>query len=151
MLFIAISTFSCMSLLVLSGYIPSSALNPFRTAVPFRGQTSQISSSFVPKRDCGSKRVNTAVLLVVLGHLLFCWRLSKCTASNRLNELRVPSPYSSCVFMNSFRAIRFITILHVSSSCCQGASLVRTAPILPTRDLPFPNTFATCVIPRAVL
>ena len=29
--------------------------NPFRTAVPFWGQTSQISSSFVPKRDRGSK------------------------------------------------------------------------------------------------
>ena len=34
------------------------SLNPFRTAVPFWGQTSQISSSFVPKRDCGSKGVN---------------------------------------------------------------------------------------------
>ena len=31
--------------------------NPFRTAVQFWGQTSQISSSFVPKRDCGSKGV----------------------------------------------------------------------------------------------
>ena len=28
-------------------------VNPFRTAVPFRGQTSQISSSLSPKRDCG--------------------------------------------------------------------------------------------------
>ena len=27
----------------------------FGTAVPFWGQSSQISSSFVPKRDCGSK------------------------------------------------------------------------------------------------
>ena len=33
------------------------SLNPFRTAVPFWGQTSQISSSFVPKRDRGSKGV----------------------------------------------------------------------------------------------
>ena len=32
-------------------------VNPFRTAVPFWGQTSQISSSFVPKRDHGSKGV----------------------------------------------------------------------------------------------
>ena len=32
-------------------------INPFRTAVPFWGQSSQISSSFVPKRDCGSKGV----------------------------------------------------------------------------------------------
>ena len=33
------------------------AINPFRTAVPFWGQTSQISSSLSPKRDCGPKRV----------------------------------------------------------------------------------------------
>ena len=30
-------------------------LNPFRTAVPFWGQTSQILSSLSPKWDCGSK------------------------------------------------------------------------------------------------
>ena len=34
-----------------------SELNPFRTAVPFWGQTTQISSSVSPKRDSGSKRV----------------------------------------------------------------------------------------------
>ena len=33
-------------------------LNPFRTAVPFWGQTPQPSSSLSPKRDCGSKGVN---------------------------------------------------------------------------------------------
>ena len=32
--------------------------NPFSTAVPFWGQTSQISGSLSPKRDCGSKGVN---------------------------------------------------------------------------------------------
>ena len=32
-------------------------VNPFRTAVPFWGQTSQISSSLSPKRDWGSKGV----------------------------------------------------------------------------------------------
>ena len=31
---------------------------PFRTAVPLRGQTSQISSSLPPKQDCGPKGVN---------------------------------------------------------------------------------------------
>ena len=31
-------------------------LNPFRTAVPFWGQSTQSSSSLSPKRDCGSKR-----------------------------------------------------------------------------------------------
>ena len=46
-------------------YIGSFGLNvnPFRTAVPFWGQSSQISSSFVPKRDCGSKGVNTQPVL----------------------------------------------------------------------------------------
>ena len=37
------------------------SFNPFRTAVPFWGQTTQISSSFVPKRDRGSKGVNVVV------------------------------------------------------------------------------------------
>ena len=32
--------------------------NPFRTTVPFLGQTTQFSSSLSPKRDCGSKGVN---------------------------------------------------------------------------------------------
>ena len=31
--------------------------NPFRAAVPFRGQTIQIPSSLSPKRDCGPERV----------------------------------------------------------------------------------------------
>ena len=34
-------------------------VNPFRTAVPFWGQPSQILSTLSPKRDCGSKRVKT--------------------------------------------------------------------------------------------
>ena len=33
------------------------AVIAFRTAIPFRGQTTQTSSSLSPKRDCGSKRV----------------------------------------------------------------------------------------------
>ena len=32
--------------------------NPFRTAVPFWGQTTRNLSGLSPKRDCGSKRVN---------------------------------------------------------------------------------------------
>ena len=35
----------------------TSAVNPFRTAVPLWGQTTQISSSLSPKRDCVPKRV----------------------------------------------------------------------------------------------
>ena len=37
--------------------IPFVGLCHFRTAVPFRGQTTQSPSSFSPKRDCSSKRV----------------------------------------------------------------------------------------------
>ena len=36
-----------------------SPVNPLRTAVPFRGQTSQTSSSLSPKRDCGSQSTLT--------------------------------------------------------------------------------------------
>ena len=34
------------------------SINPFRTAVPFRGQTTEISRSLFPKRDCGTIGVN---------------------------------------------------------------------------------------------
>ena len=37
-------------------------LNPLRTAVSFRGQTSLITSVLSPKRDCSSKRVVTFLL-----------------------------------------------------------------------------------------
>ena len=35
-------------------------INPFRTAVPFWGQTTWILNGLSPKRDCGSKRVKSA-------------------------------------------------------------------------------------------
>ena len=38
--------------------LSESIINPFRTAVSLWGQTTQISSSLSPKRDCGSKGVN---------------------------------------------------------------------------------------------
>ena len=41
-----------------------SFFNPFRTAVPFWGQTTQFSSSLPPKRDCGSKGVKLFFLPV---------------------------------------------------------------------------------------
>ena len=41
---------------------PTAALmNPFRTAVPFLGQTTQILTTLSPKRDCGPKRVKVTV------------------------------------------------------------------------------------------
>ena len=39
------------------GVVSAVIFNPFRTAVPFWGQTAQISSSLSPKRDCGPKWV----------------------------------------------------------------------------------------------
>ena len=50
-------------------------VNPFRTAVPFWGQRTQIPSSLSPKRDCGSKWVkvtcHTLTDLTTLGTVLF--------------------------------------------------------------------------------
>ena len=40
--------------------------NPFKTAVEFGGQTTQISSSLYPKRDCGSKRVKVQFSVYLL-------------------------------------------------------------------------------------
>ena len=39
--------------------IQNTPTNPFRAAVPFWGQTTQISSGLSPKRDSGPKRANT--------------------------------------------------------------------------------------------
>ena len=47
--------------------LPLCPINPFRTAVPFWGQTTKILSSLSPKRDCGSKRVNRFVQQYVPG------------------------------------------------------------------------------------
>ena len=38
-------------------------LSPFRSAVPFWGQSIQLLSSLSPKRDCGTERVSVAVSL----------------------------------------------------------------------------------------
>ena len=65
-------------------------VNPFRTAVPFWGQSSQISSSFVPKRDCGSKGVNTEYLFMYedIVHLLYVVVMfSACTINNKVRDL----------------------------------------------------------------
>ena len=40
--------------------IPTWYIYPFRTALSLWGQTTQISSSLPPKRDCGPKRVNSS-------------------------------------------------------------------------------------------
>ena len=57
---------------------PALQLNPFRTAVPFWGQTSQISSSFVPKRDCGSKGVKNYWLYYLLADRCVTLRVVYC-------------------------------------------------------------------------
>ena len=38
------------------------ATNPFRTAVPFWGQTPQILSNLPPHRDCGPKRIDASII-----------------------------------------------------------------------------------------
>ena len=45
----------------LDSYCSVAPVNSFRTAVPFWGQTSQISSGLSPIRDCGSKGVKCIV------------------------------------------------------------------------------------------
>ena len=49
------------------------ALNPFRTAVPFWGQTTWKWSRVSPKRDCGSKRVNRRVYPVFVLRVCSSW------------------------------------------------------------------------------
>ena len=57
--------------------------NPFRTAVPFWGQTTQLLSNLSPKRDCGSKGVKL-LLNQTFGCLVYLdLRLSTCCFSVR--------------------------------------------------------------------
>ena len=55
------STLSAKKLQCHFGDKPLKFLTPFSTAVPFLEQTTQISSSLSPKRDCASKRVEEFV------------------------------------------------------------------------------------------
>ena len=74
----------------------SDGLNPFRTAVPFWGQSSQISSSFVPKRDSGSKGVNghtTRILFIKL--------------EDNSGEIEDLINVESCIFTYTWYAGRF--------------------------------------------
>ena len=48
-------------------------INPFRTAVPFWGQTSQISSSLYPEQDCGPKRVNLNISRYQVSYIKSCF------------------------------------------------------------------------------
>ena len=48
-------------------------LNPFRTAVSIRGQTTQTLSSLYPKRDCGSKGVNITGCHGLLWYAVELW------------------------------------------------------------------------------
>ena len=56
-------------------------VNPFRTAVPFWGHSTLISSTLSPNRDCGSKGVNTVVLVARWGEYR---SLNACALSKRL-------------------------------------------------------------------
>ena len=52
-------------------YSRSDTLNPFRTAVPFWGQTRQISSSLSPNRDCGLKRDSQVSAVAYCTHTVY--------------------------------------------------------------------------------
>ena len=120
-------SFPYSSIRYLSGYIPSSALNPFRTAVPLWGQTSQFSSTLSPKRDCGSKR--TVVFVLELRIFLAA---VICTVSNYCTNFAFPSHTSPAY--SSFGAVTFtrmhlLILLLIIASRCES---VRTASILRT-------------------
>ena len=68
--------------------VRSDWLNPFRTAVPFWGQSSQIPSSWSPKRDCGTERVKLGVTFRV--RVISSYRFVSHTAAaiNNLLEYR---------------------------------------------------------------
>ena len=53
----------------MGGELGNETNNPFRTAVPFRGQPTQISSSLSPKRDCGARwvNINNVGFLILVG------------------------------------------------------------------------------------
>ena len=79
-------------------------LNPFRTAVPFWGQSTWNLTGLSPQRDCGSKRVNpfsTAVLF---------WGQTTQTSS-------ILSPKRDC---GQKRAQHFLTICDISMSYLQS-------------------------------
>ena len=73
------------ALLPLRNLIPPQR-GPFRTAVPFWGQTSQISSSLSPKRDCGSK----AVKLGIFAYIFNAWCIAVHINSRRQGSTQVP-------------------------------------------------------------
>ena len=81
-------------------------INPFRTAVPFWGQTSQISSIFVPRRDCGSKGVK---IVRIYPSLSSAW----CSSGSASSVFVYDAPLiASCVF------IRFAAL--VLMGFCRG-------------------------------
>ena len=78
-------------------------INPFRDAVSFWGQTTQISSSFSPKRDCGSKRGSSQLdsrsqpLIAVVPTDL---RTALCdTSTGRVNPLSTAVPIWGQTFL----------------------------------------------------
>ena len=81
-------------------------LNPFRTAVPLWGQTTQILSSLSPKRDCGSKGVNDTRLLLVHEqiHTLVVW-------GEEMRIYQVPRTYT---FLSSTRIISLNSLWLIS-------------------------------------
>ena len=92
-----LSLFFSTSRFLTAGTHHRSSINPFRTAVPFWGQSIQISSSFVPKRDCGSKGVS-------------------CNNPNRQQSCPTDSS-PACSSRSYDTAVRTSTISSASRSC----------------------------------
>ena len=72
-------------------------INHFRTAVPLRGQATQIPSNLSPKRDCGPKRVKTITLSRRVIKLV---RAKNCTFINK-NMLRYV-PGQNCTYKQKY-------------------------------------------------
>ena len=77
-------------------------INPFRTAVPFWGQTTQIPSKLSPKRDCGPKRVHGKTIPYLNGH------------SDPREHVKHEKYNMTTSFLPYFSQIKTAHIIHVS-------------------------------------
>ena len=87
------------------------AINPFfRTAVAFWGQSSQVSSSFVPKRDCGSKGVNGQfpyIYMYKYGKIDVLKPPTKANLTVRLISTGTLEAQHECMYVMGYPAITF--------------------------------------------
>ena len=65
---------------------PDDALNPFRTAVPFSGQTTWNLTGLPPQRDWGSERVHFSHTYVFVNYISYTETFSRMTGSYFTNK-----------------------------------------------------------------